>query len=229
MTNNNYKHWFEYWVTTKNLPIFQSPPAEAYGGSNIEPLASIGMSCFTDAIKNDFKENLSIIDYGCGAGILSNFISERLDKFTYFGLEPSTGWGPQRIETGRKYFNDPRVNFGFTEDYKTIIQNNKIDAVILISVFTHLHIEDSFSILDELKTIFDYNKNASIVFSCFTSDSPRIGVLENYINSNYYSDSFIELKELKDYCKNNNLNLTKWMDFVAQSGHTHEIFKITKL
>jgi hypothetical protein len=63
MINLEYKHWNEYWVNTKNSPIYQNPPAEAYGGTNYEPLASIGMSCFTDAVRDNFKENFSIIDY----------------------------------------------------------------------------------------------------------------------------------------------------------------------
>jgi SAM-dependent methyltransferase len=224
-----HNHWFEYWVNTKNPPIYKNPPSEAYGGTNYEPLASIGMSCFTDAVRDDFKENFSIIDYGCGAGILSNFISERLDNFKYFGLEPSTGWGPGRIETGKRYFNDERVKFGFVEDYNEIIKNNKIDTVILISVFTHLVIEDCLKILDNLKNIFDYNKDASIVFSCFSSDTPRVSGLQSYINSNYYGDSYIKLSDLQNYTDVHNLTLTKHMDFIAMGGWKHEIFKITKV
>ena len=227
--DGTYKHWDEYWVNTKYSPIYKNPPSEVYGGTNFEPLASIGMSCFTDAIRDDFKENFSIIDYGCGAGILSNFISERLDKFKYFGLEPSTGWGPQRIETGKKYLNDPRVTFDFVENYDKIIQSNKIDAVVLISVFTHLAIEDSLGILDKLKKVFDCNREASIVFSCFTSENPTLGELQANINSNYYRDSYIKFSQLKEYCDNNQLSLVKHMDFVAMGGWNHEIFKINKL
>ena len=227
--SSEHKHWNEYWVNTKNSPIYQNPPAEAYGGTNYEPLASIGMSCFTDAVRDDFKENFSIIDYGCGAGILSNFISQRLDNFNYFGLEPSTGWGPYRIEVGKKYFNDKRVNFGFVEDYNEIIKNNKVDTVILISVFTHLVIEDCLAILDNLKNIFEYNKDASIVFSCFISETPKVSSLQSNINSNYYGDSYIKLSDLQNYIDEHNLTLTKHMDFIAMGGWKHEIFKITKV
>ncbi len=229
MENFEYQHWNEYWVNTKNPPLIQNPPVEVYGGTNYEPLASIGMSCFTDAIRDDFKENFSVIDYGCGAGILANFISERLETFKYFGLEPNSGWGPSRIEVGKKYFNDSRINLGFTDSYDKIIENNKIDTVILISVFTHLVIEDCLQILDNLKNIFKYNKDASIVFSCFTSDTPKIGSLQSNINSNYYGDSYIKLEDLQNYTSENNLKLNKHMEFTAMGGWKHEIFKITKL
>jgi hypothetical protein len=225
--NVEHQHWYDYWINTKNSPIYSTPPADVYGGTNHEPLASIGMSCFTDAIKSDFKENLSIIDYGCGAGILANFISERLTNFTYFGLEPKNGWGPKRISLGKQYFNDPRVNFGYVDEYNDIIKNNKIDTIILISVFTHLVIEDCLTILDTLKNIFDYNKDASIVFSCFTSETPKTSGLDIHINSNYYSDSYIKLNDLQNYVDKNNLKLKKHMDFIAMGNWKHEIFKIT--
>jgi predicted RNA methylase len=224
------KHWEDYWVITKNKAICEKPSVHVYGGTNYEPLASIGMSCFTDAIKDKFKEGFTLVDYGCGAGILSNFISERLDNFTYYGLEPATGWGPDRISLGRETFNDPRIHFGLIEnDYDNIVKNNKIDAVILISVFTHLIIEDTYKVLDSLQTLFDFNENASIVFSCFIDNNPKIGHLQSNINSNYYSDSYIKLEDLQNYCVNNKLKLRKHMDFIAMGGFKHEIFEITKL
>lgn len=224
------KHWNEYWVNTKYKPLYQNPPAEVYGGTNFEPLASIGMSCFTDAIRTQFKEGITVIDYGCGAGILANFISERLENFNYFGLEPSTGWGPNRINLGRHYFNDPRVTFGYTDiDFKSIIETHKVDSIILISVFTHLIIEDIYKILDELREVFIYNTDASIVFSCFTSEMSTVSQLLPEINSNYYRDSYINLSDLQYYCSQNNLKLEKHMDFTAMGGWVHEIFKITKL
>lgn len=227
--SNEHRHWNEYWSSTKNTPICVNPPAEVYGGTNFEPLASIGMSCFVDAIKDDFVEGFKVVDYGCGAGILANFISERLVDFTYFGLEPSTGWGPKRLQTGREYLNDPRVSFGFVESYGEIVQNTSIDSVILISVFTHLTIQDTLEILQNLLQIFKHNSKASIVFSCFTSQESRVSELQTNINSNYYRDSYIQLNDLQHFCNENKLKLTKHMDFVAMGGWNHEIFKITLL
>jgi len=223
------KHWEDYWKNTKNKPLYENPPAEVYGGTNFEPLASIGMSCFTDAVIDKFKEGFTIIDYGCGAGILCNFISERLTDFDYYGLEPNSGWGPDRITLGKQFFNDNRIKFGLIEsDYDNIISSKKIDAVILISVLTHLTIEDGLKVLGNVCKVFDYNENSSVVLSCFTTENPRIGSLQNYINDNYYSDSYIKLEDLKNYCEKNSLRIEKHMDFIAMGGYNHEIFKITK-
>ena len=224
------KHWEEYWVNTKNKAICEKPSVHIYGGTNYEPLASIGMSCFTDAIKDKFKEGFAVVDFGCGSGILANFISERLDNFTYYGLEPANEWGSSRIELGKQTFNDARVNFGFIEnDYENIIKNNKIDAVILISDFTHLIIDDVYKVLKNVEKVFTYNENASIVFSCFIQNNRKVGNLQTNINSNYYSDSYIKLQDLEVYCSDNNLKLRKHMDFIAMGGFKHEIFEITKL
>lgn len=222
------KHWDEYWIKTKNSPLLKNPPIAAYGGTNYEPLATIGMTAFLDAVRDKFIENFSVIDYGCGAGILVNPISERLDNFTYYGLEPINGDGPARLSLGKKLFVDPRINFGFIEsDFETII-NNKIDTIILISIFTHLTIDDIIITLDKLIKIFDTNPDSSIVFSCFIEKNRRLVGHSPYIWERFYGESYITLKDLEIYCDNHNLKLTKHMDFIAMGGHNHQIFKIEK-
>ena len=73
--------WDTYWSHKKYEPILLNPPNILYGGTNTEPLASIGMSCFIDPIKEKFLNGFTILDYGCGTGILANFISERIFDF----------------------------------------------------------------------------------------------------------------------------------------------------
>jgi hypothetical protein len=63
----------------------------------------------------------------------------------------------------------------------------------------------------------------------FIDNNPKIGHLQSNINSNYYSDSYIKLEDLQNYCVNNKLKLRKHMDFIAMGGFKHEIFEITKL
>jgi hypothetical protein len=48
-------HWTNYWHSEITYPICKNPPSILYGGTNQEPLASIGMSCFLDAVKTKFK------------------------------------------------------------------------------------------------------------------------------------------------------------------------------
>jgi hypothetical protein len=221
-------HWDDYWVNVKNPPLLKNPSPSIYGGTNHEPLASIGMTSFFDAIKNKFVENLSVLDYGCGAGILINPLSERLNNFTYYGLEPISGNGPERINLGKSTFIDPRINFGFIEtDFDNVIKN-KIDVVILISIFTHLIVEDINITLDRLIKVFDTNKNSTIVFSCFIEDNHRLVNHQPNIWERFYGESYITLNDLETYCNKNNLKLIKHMDFIAMGGYNHQIFKIEK-
>lgn len=224
------EHWQQYWQQQNYSPIINTPPAVLYGGTHHEPLASIGMSCFLDAVKDKFKENFSVIDYGCGAGILSNFISSRLQNFSYLGLEPNSTHGKERINLGTEYFNDPRIKFGFTDDFLNNINDN-VDAVILISVFTHMVFEDIKLILDQLLNVFNSSPDCTIVFSCFISelDEPYTVNPQPHIWERFYGESYIALSDLNTYCNENNVHLEKHMDFEAQGNYIHQIFKITKL
>jgi 2-polyprenyl-3-methyl-5-hydroxy-6-metoxy-1,4-benzoquinol methylase len=221
-------HWTNYWHSEITYPICKNPPSILYGGTNQEPLASIGMSCFLDAVKTKFKENFSVIDYGCGAGILSNFISSRLHNFTYLGLEPRGEHGIERINLGKTHLNDSRVKFGFTDEFSNI-NKNKVDAIILISVFTHLIFDDIKNILNDLLTVYEKNPNCTIVFSCFIDDESHVKNHQPNIWERFYGESHITLVDLQTYCNEHGVNLEKHMEFIAQGGYIHQIFKITKI
>lgn len=220
--------WDSFWSIKKFDPILKNPPMSSYGGTNIEPLASIGMSCFLDASKDKFKEGFSVLDYGCGAGVLSNFISERLLKFEYYGLETNSPHGLERISLGKNLFNDNRVFLGLINDDLDICLSKKIDSIILISVFTHLIIDDIIQILDNLIKVFKTNPNCDIIFSCFTAEISRVENYQPHIWERFYGVSYIQELELMDYCKKNNLILNKHISFTAQGGYVHEIFKINR-
>ena len=223
------EHWESFWKNEKFKPIVLGPPpAILYGGTNQEPLASIGMSCFLDAVREDFKPGFSVIDYGCGAGILSNFISARLQDFKYVGLEPDSqhGWG--RIALGERYFKDPRVSFGtIEEDFNEKIKN-KVDAVVLISVFTHLALMDVYTILDGLIEVFERNPKCSIVFSCFIAEKSEALNHQPHIWERFYGEAYLSLADLRAYTDACGLKLEKHMDFTAMGGFVHSIFKISR-
>ncbi len=221
--------WDSFWSIKKFKPILINPPSISYGGTNIEPLASIGMSCFLDACKDKFIEEFSVLDYGCGAGILSNFISERLDNFTYYGLEPNSTHGLERINLGNSLFKDERVFLGFIDEDLDSLLSKKLDSIILISIFTHLMIDDIIGILDKITKVYDTNPNCDIIFSCFISEIEKVENLEPNIWERFYGESYIKEVDLEKYCEKNNLKLNKHMSFTAQGGHIHDIFKINKL
>lgn len=223
--------WEEFWKEKKHTPIVINPNQKGvYDGDREDLITSMGMASFLDAVRKDFKAGFSVLDYGCGAGALGNFISERLEDFSYVGLEPSSGQGNDRIQTAKNAFGeDSRVKFGTIDEDLDEVLKNKFDAVILISVFTHLEISDTKAILDRLKKVFEVNPNASIVFSCFTADVPRLHWHQPQIWERYYHESYIKESDIENWCKDNELQLTKVVDFHAAHNYVHEIYKIHKL
>jgi cyclopropane fatty-acyl-phospholipid synthase-like methyltransferase len=222
--------WEEYWKNTPHTPIVTNPNGKGvYDGNREDLLTSMGMASFLEAVKPHFKDGFKVLDYGCGAGALANFVSERLEDFHYWGLEPSSGQGGDRIQTARNAFgNDSRVKFGTIDEDLSEILKNPIDAVILISVFTHLEINDTYDILANLKKVFEVNPQSSIVFSCFTAEERRLHWHQPQIWERYYHESYIRERDLKNWCKDNELQLVKVLDFHAAHGYVHEIYKIVK-
>jgi 2-polyprenyl-3-methyl-5-hydroxy-6-metoxy-1,4-benzoquinol methylase len=216
-------------MNNKYIPICVNPPAALYGGSNTEPLASMGMSCFLDPMGDKFCEGVSILDYGCGAGILANHISKQLKNFTYYGLEPQSKHGEERLSLAKQYISDPRCSFGFIEHELITTLKKKIDSIILISVFTHLEDRDIINTLDSLCRVFDHNPECDIIFSCFLSTEKRLVNFMPHIWSRFFGESYIPISVLENYCKNKNLSLTHCTSFLAQGNYMHEIFRIKKL
>lgn len=221
--------WQEFWKVENKKPIIEKTHAQylsLYGGTNYEPDASIGMSCFLEPCKNQFKNEFKILDYGCGAGILSNFISLRLDNFNYVGLEPNSTHGIERIDIAKTLLQDSRVKFGFIEQQNLEeLYQTYFDCITLISVFTHLTIEDIYLTLDKLLP-FLQNKKTKIVFSCFISNSYQLIHPENNINKNFYGIVKITEQQLIEYCNKNNVILTKVCDFLAAGNHCHNIYTL---
>lgn len=219
------KKWDQFWSKEKYAPLVSYEKASRsrmYGGTNIEPLASIGMSYFLSPVEDLFNDGFSIIDYGCGAGILSNFISSRLKYFNYVGLEPNNQHGNERLSIAKRLINDNRVRFGYVDDISDYEEN--FDCIIMISVFTHLTIEKIYSILDDLKPKI---KNGSkLIFSCFISDRYELLIPQPSIAKNFYGVSKITIDQLNKYVDDNELKIEKCDDFVAQGGYVHNIFKI---
>jgi 2-polyprenyl-3-methyl-5-hydroxy-6-metoxy-1,4-benzoquinol methylase len=221
--------WEEFWKIEDKTPIIQKTHSNylsLYGGTNYEPDASIGMSCFLEPCRNEFKNEFKILDYGCGAGILSNFISLRLDKFTYVGLEPNSPHGVERINIAKTLLDDNRVEFGFIEEGKLQqLYKNNFDCIVLISVFTHLIIEDVYSTLNKLLPFLKNNKT-KIIFSCFIDNTYQLLYPQNDINKNFYGVVKITEQQLLEYSEKNNIILTKVCDFLAAGNHCHNIYTL---
>jgi SAM-dependent methyltransferase len=222
----NYDYWHDYWKNEPSTPIHPNPPKEIYNGTREEPAASMCLATFMEPIKNKFKDGFKILDYGCGQGALANFISKRLDNFKYIGLEPNYEWGNIKLETARQYFSDDRVEFGYCEDILDY-KDSGVDAIMLLSIFTHLDEAQVTSILDNLIQLYESNDKMKIIFSTFIGEIYRLNKLR-VPETGYYQDVTYPIEFYQDYAKRNNLRLVKQLDFHASGGYVHNIFSLEK-
>lgn len=223
------KVWDTYWSKTNNKSVVSTEDPEyikIYGGINNEPHASIGMCSFLEPVKKSFKDGFTILDYGCGAGILANVIGQRLDNFKYFGVEPNSKHGIERISLAKKIFKTDMTNFSFIDDNFSDYYKIKFDCVTLISIFTHLQIEETYKILEKLLPFIENNKETKIIFSCFLSDSYQLHLPQPDINDNFYGVVKITEEQLYSFKKDKKIYIKHVCDFPATAQYIHSIFEL---
>src|SRR6266705_4055045 len=118
--------WTEKWSQIKFTPrlrdfsaaIRAAAAADDFGlfGSDEEPGSSLWLASLSEAMGTSFREGLTDLDYGCGAGRYAQFLRQRLKRFAYDGLErPGSDFrhGEKALAAARKLFRfDRRVRFG---------------------------------------------------------------------------------------------------------------------
>jgi SAM-dependent methyltransferase len=217
--------WTQKWSKVPYSPIHTNFIREGFGSHN-EPQSSLWMASLCKAMGNRFKENMKVLDYGCGSGRLANFLSGRLKKFHYYGVEPRQQ--AKVIETCKKDFpNDDRIYFG-QEWYGNVSEYiiGTAEVAVLGSVFTHLLIPDFVKIMDRLLPIV--MRGGIIVFSIFlhenlsvdTSPHPFSEVPNCYFSVNYTND-FLDQYELYTDVK-----IVEVENFNA-NGYLHHIMRVT--
>src|SRR5258708_1881971 len=161
--------WQDKWSQTAYPPINSNPNIPACYGTDAEPWSSVWLASLCEGLGPSFSEGIRLLDYGCGAGRLCNFISQRLRDFHYFGLEPATHFGEMGIGFANDNFGaDPRVSFG---SISSPLEKKAIDtatAVVLVSVFTHLAFSNFERICDRFALIL--LKGGVVSFSAFLAD-----------------------------------------------------------
>jgi SAM-dependent methyltransferase len=220
--------WAEWSKTIKESP-YGINWNRSYWGANNEPWSSIWLSALSDPLGDLFKDGLSIIDYGCGGGRYLDFLGQRLNSFTYYGLEKQSSKNTSTINELSEYFKDfDEVNFGFVDGDLGAEALKNADAIILGSIFTHLEFDNgsednSFvSICDKL-----INNNCATVFSAFIHDKYGLCGPDNmYGIENCYGKVFYTLKMIEDYCVDRGVKLTKCDSFFNRKTQEHHIFKI---
>lgn len=219
--------WLESWSITKFPPIVEDYESKGIiVGSDDEPLASVCMASFASVMLHHYGEGMKILDYGCGSARFSNFLSMRLKDFKYFGLERNTSdYTVSCISKAIELFgHDDRVHVGFTESKLEEKAIRESDTVLLLSVFTHTTIEETYRIIKKLLPIVE--KGGSIVFSMIHGETYAVlGQAYGHIDNFHITYNTIEqVKDIQSYF---NVDITL-LDTYDARGILHSIYRIDK-
>ncbi len=211
--------WKDVWSKEKYEPISGTYKSRGFG-TDREPESSVCMASFANAMGDKFKEGMVLLDYGCGSGRFCNFMSKRLKDFSYYGVErlgSSIKWGENAISFAREYFGgDPRVSLGFIGDKIEREAIDKADVVLLLSIFTHVPLEETNEIMDKLMPII--NKGGSVIFSMFIENNYQCvslnPVIRSYGFENFYFKVNYTERQIKDIAKRLNIKIDKNGTFI---------------
>ena len=132
------------WIDVWNKPKFSSINEIDFKEDHPVCYASCA-----NVMGSHFKEKMKIFDYGCGFAAFANFMSQYIEKFTYYGVETNSKYGKNCIKIAKKSLEDKRIklgHFGKTIEKKIAV----VDVILLVSIFTHLRINETEDILKKL-------------------------------------------------------------------------------
>lgn len=180
------------WISQSHRPLAQNFRPSAPGNR-------YWYGCLLGALGHEYvTEGCVLLDYGCGNAPLAVFLSGKLEKFEYFGLEPE---GSPHIESAPQHAN---IHVGYVGSQIEQEAIARADAAVLGSVFTHLEWKDSCAILDKLDPI---TKTGAVAFSCFIADAESYASPDHYPYATVqtYHYAFITEGMIRDYAERNAL------------------------
>jgi SAM-dependent methyltransferase len=196
-------------------------------GSEEEPESSMWLTNLSIAMEEYFTEGITVLDYGSGIGRYADFLTKKLKKFKYFGVEKpnsKNAHGEKCIMISKKIFRYSRkIHFGLIGSNleKTAIKNSEV--CVLGSVFTHVDYTEVQNILSKLMPIVK-NNDGIIIFSAFISDSCRQEGPGIYGFENAYFRSYFTLAQIKNLEDKFQIKITEKGSFLAQGENLHRIY-----
>jgi cyclopropane fatty-acyl-phospholipid synthase-like methyltransferase len=225
--NFNDALWIERWQSMPFTKLVEGPIKGGCGCED-EPLSSLWCAALAQAMGEAYRERMKLLDYGCGYGRFFNFLSGRLENFTYYGLEVAdseTGHGQSCIQFAADSFgSDPRGRFALIGSELEREALTTVDTVLLGSIFTHL----SFAAFEKLfgKCMPVIERKGTIVFSIVLADRYSCDGPGKYGMKSCYRETRYTRQQLSEYFDRMGLALTEAEHFQAPSNDLQTIFRV---
>ncbi len=99
------------------------------------------------------NQEATILDFGCGDGLMTSFLKQQFNRATVFGVDPS----PKSIEIAQK--NYPQVSFAVNSDTSTTLDfpDAMFDVVCAAGAFHHIPFEMHEGYMNEINRILKTN------------------------------------------------------------------------
>jgi SAM-dependent methyltransferase len=224
--------WISTWShTPQRSDHFRALLAEAggadiYCGTDEEPHSSVWLASLSAAMGDGFREQITVLDYGCGTGRYAHFLRQRLRRFTYYGLErpgSQAARGEKCIEAATAVFaGDSRCRFDLIGSSLENEAIDRADIALLGSVFTHTNQSDLYMISRKLAPIA--RRGGQIVFSVFLAHEYRLEDAGIYGFTDCYGRAFFTRGQLATLGDELQLKLFECEQFIAQQVNVHCIF-----
>lgn len=213
-------------------PVNPHPLAPPRYGADTEPKATEWMTILCASAGEAFQHGMTVLDYGCGAGRLANFISQRTKDFIYYGIEPATAGPYQRNRMTNldicnlNYGGERRIRFGAIG---SVTEREALDNCTLIvagSVFTHLAYEEYLSVLKKFKPAL--KRGAPFVHSLLIGKAYELGVPKRHGIKTCYS--VVTYSEEQVAAAVNGFKIQNVCEFyhtTLKANHRHQIMVMT--
>lgn len=224
--------WRDHWSQPQYEPLVKdygerlARMGMALYGTPDEPDSSIAMAAFCEPVADLLVPGVTVLDYGCGAGRLANFLSGHVQPFTYIGLERLGEHGARSLQAARSLFGPSSLtSFGHIGSFLEVVGLATADVAVLASVFTHTDAQETARILRHLSPIA--LSGGQIVFSVFHAPAYRTENRGIYGYADNYGRVWLAEQQLHDIAAGASLKIEERETFLAQGENLHRIYVAT--
>lgn len=217
------KNWSEY-TEEQICPGYTSVDS----GSDIEPQATQWMSSLAEVIGEDFKEDIKLLDFGCGHARFANFMSGHLKSFNYWGFDVRIPEGEKGIINAIENLKDPRVKVSFIAEAPQLFQEavENANVGLVASLFMHVPFATFCETIEMLTPIID--RGGKIVYDLFTTEAATYHQEQIYYGVEYYRDCKYNMSDVKEFLSSKKLKSDYVLNYSHDDIFIHEIYNLRR-